>query len=152
MDRDKLKTINGGHLFYFEGSAAPVNKFLASVWFLMPLRWLIYLRMWHLQITKPRSYAWQEVSHVGHHRWVKHSSSCPRSFKGVINIKPSTFVLQLQSTPFIFGNQLNEDFLKKIGGNQYTFIWHKPIRSQLRTNIRLINWNNRRKAKLRQQR
>ena len=94
------------------------------------------------------SYAWQEVSHVEHHRWIKRSSSCPRSLKGIINIRLSIFALQLQSTPFIFGNQLNEDFLKKIGGNQYTFIWHKPIRSQLRTNIRLINWNNRRKAKV----
>ena len=114
MDRDKLKTIHGWSpvlLWRIRGACQKIPWFCLV---LMPMWWLIYLRMWHLQITKPRSYAWQEVSHIEHHRWVKRSYSCPRSLKGIINIRLSIFALQLQSTPFIFGNQLNEDFLIKL--------------------------------------
>ena len=77
------------------------------------------------------SYAWQEVSHVEHHRWVKRSSSCPRSLKGIINIRLSIFALQLQSTPFIFGNQLNEDFLIKLMGTNILSFDTSPLEASL---------------------
>ena len=131
MDRDKLKTIHGWSpvlLWRMSGACQKIPWFCLV---LMPMWWLIYFRMWHLQITKPRSYAWQEVSHVGHHRWVKRSSSCPRSLKGIINIRPSIFVLQLQSTPFIFGNQLNEDFLIKLVGTNILSFDTSPLETSL---------------------
>ena len=77
------------------------------------------------------SYAWQEVSHVEHHRWIKRSSSCPRSLKGIINIRLSIFALQLQSTPFIFGNQLNEDFLIKLMGTNILSFDTSPLEASL---------------------
>ena len=131
MDRDKLKTIHGWSpvlLWRIRGACQKIPWFCLV---LMPMWWLIYLRMWHLQITKPRSYAWQEVSHIEHHRWVKRSYSCPRSLKGIINIRPSTFVLQLQSTPFIFGNQLNEDFLIKLMGTNILSFDTSPLEASL---------------------
>ena len=131
MDRDKLKTIHGWSpvlLWRIRGACQKIPWFCLV---LMPMWWLIYLRMWHLQITKPRSYAWQEVSHIEHHRWVKRSSSCPRSLKGIINIRPSIFALQLQSTPFIFGNQLNEDFLIKLMGTNILSFDTSPLETSL---------------------
>ena len=131
MDRDKLKTIHGWSpvlLWRIRGACQRIPWFCLV---LMPMWWLIYLRMWHLQITKPRSYAWQEVSHIEHHRWVKRSSSCPRSLKGIINIRPSIFALQLQSTPFIFGNQLNEDFLIKLMGTNILSFNTSPLETSL---------------------
>ena len=131
MDRDKLKTIHGWSpvlLWRIRGACQKIPWFCLV---LMPMWWLIYLRMWHLQMTKPRSYAWQEVSHIEHHRWVKRSSSCPRSLKGIINIRPSIFALQLQSTPFIFGNQLNEDFLIKLMGTNILSFDTSPLETSL---------------------
>ena len=131
MDRDKLKTIHGWSPVLLWRIRGACQK---SPWFclvLMPMWWLIYLRMWHLQITKPRSYAWQEVSHIEHHRWVKRSYSCPRSLKGIINIRLSIFALQLQSTPFIFGNQLNEDFLIKLMGTNILSFDTSPLEASL---------------------
>ena len=77
------------------------------------------------------SYAWQEVSHVEHHRWVKRSSSCPRSLKGIINIRSSIFALQLQSRPFIFGNHLNEDYLRKLVGTNILSFDTSPLETSL---------------------
>ena len=131
MDRDKLKTIHGWSpvlLWRIRGACQKIPWFCLV---LMPMWWLIYLRMWHLQITKPRSYAWQEVSHIEHQRWVKRSYSCPRSLKGIINIRLSIFALQLQSTPFIFGNQLNEDFLIKLMGTNILSFDTSPLEASL---------------------
>ena len=131
MDRDKLKTIHAWSPVLLWRISDACQKIPWFCLVLMPMWWLIYLRMWHLKITKPRSYAWQEVSHIEHHRWVKRSSSCPRSLKGIINIRPSIFALQLQSTPFIFGNQLNEDYLRKLVGTNILLFDTSPLETSL---------------------
>ena len=58
-------------------------------------------------------------------------SSCPRSLEGIINIRPSIFASQLQSTPFIFGNQLNEDFLRKSVGTIILSFDTSPLETSL---------------------